>query len=197
MALVKCRECGREVSTAAEACPHCGFPDPSGEDLRRGKCLGCGQEIEVPPLGNCPNCGVVNPLERLVKKTKPKPETRGCWIGCLGSLGGLWLLWLVLSLWGGSPDPSASRSGAGSPEPSISEISVLCQYAVKAQLRAPGTADFPFGMTSEVKVTSTNSAILSSYVDAENAFGGEVRTNFICTATRQDEAWSVVAIIEP
>lgn len=29
MALVRCRECGREVSTEATACPHCGVPDPA------------------------------------------------------------------------------------------------------------------------------------------------------------------------
>lgn len=26
MALIKCPECGKEVSTAAEVCPHCGYP---------------------------------------------------------------------------------------------------------------------------------------------------------------------------
>ena len=26
MALIKCPECGKDVSTSAEACPHCGFP---------------------------------------------------------------------------------------------------------------------------------------------------------------------------
>lgn len=26
MALIKCPECGKDVSTAAETCPHCGFP---------------------------------------------------------------------------------------------------------------------------------------------------------------------------
>ena len=26
MALIKCPECGKDVSTAAEACPHCGYP---------------------------------------------------------------------------------------------------------------------------------------------------------------------------
>ena len=26
MALIKCPECGRDVSTSAEACPHCGYP---------------------------------------------------------------------------------------------------------------------------------------------------------------------------
>ena len=26
MAIVKCRECGKEISTSAGACPHCGNP---------------------------------------------------------------------------------------------------------------------------------------------------------------------------
>jgi len=26
MALIKCHECGKDVSTSAEACPHCGYP---------------------------------------------------------------------------------------------------------------------------------------------------------------------------
>lgn len=30
MGLTTCRECGREVSTEALACPHCGAPGPSG-----------------------------------------------------------------------------------------------------------------------------------------------------------------------
>jgi len=34
MTLVKCRECGREVSPAARACPHCGAPRPGSPDWR-------------------------------------------------------------------------------------------------------------------------------------------------------------------
>jgi hypothetical protein len=30
MALVRCRECGAQVSTSAEACPHCGVSKPAG-----------------------------------------------------------------------------------------------------------------------------------------------------------------------
>ena len=26
MALIKCPECGKDVSTSAETCPHCGYP---------------------------------------------------------------------------------------------------------------------------------------------------------------------------
>lgn len=35
MALQTCRECGREVSTEAEACPHCGVRSPTREAARR------------------------------------------------------------------------------------------------------------------------------------------------------------------
>ena len=30
MALTKCRECGKDVSTDAATCPHCGVADPGG-----------------------------------------------------------------------------------------------------------------------------------------------------------------------
>ena len=30
MSLVRCRECGRDVSTEAVTCPHCGVSDPAG-----------------------------------------------------------------------------------------------------------------------------------------------------------------------
>ena len=49
---------------------------------------------------------------------------------------------------------------------------------MEQRLRAPGTADFPFGHLAEH--TGANRFRLRSYVDAENAFGGEVRTGFLC-----------------
>ena len=35
MALVKCKECGHDVSTTAEACPNCGAPDFVPGDIKR------------------------------------------------------------------------------------------------------------------------------------------------------------------
>ena len=32
--LIKCRECGRSVSDASKACPHCGVPTPDPSRLR-------------------------------------------------------------------------------------------------------------------------------------------------------------------
>lgn len=40
MALVKCEECGKEVSTKAETCPHCGFKCRSHPFITSLKALG-------------------------------------------------------------------------------------------------------------------------------------------------------------
>lgn len=57
MALIKCSECGREISDKAASCPHCGNPI-----LQRilPTCPECGNAVHVNAL-TCPNCGC--PLE--------------------------------------------------------------------------------------------------------------------------------------
>ncbi|HCJ3998467.1 TPA: hypothetical protein NR138_004612, partial [Salmonella enterica] len=40
MALTKCKECKKEVSTSAKTCPHCGVKDPGfGAKQKLGGCL--------------------------------------------------------------------------------------------------------------------------------------------------------------
>lgn len=41
MALKPCKECGKEVSTAAKTCPHCGTPGPTG-GIQTGGCANRG-----------------------------------------------------------------------------------------------------------------------------------------------------------
>jgi hypothetical protein len=48
MALVPCPECKREVSSAASACPHCGFPAAP-----RPACYACA----APATTRCVTCG--------------------------------------------------------------------------------------------------------------------------------------------
>lgn len=59
MALIKCKECGHEVSDKASTCPNCGCPIEKGL-----VCNECGATISSKDK-TCPNCG--NPL-----KSKPK-----------------------------------------------------------------------------------------------------------------------------
>jgi hypothetical protein len=48
------------------------------------------------------------------------------------------------------------------------------------QLRAPASADFPFASMNSVRSAGANRWLLASYVDAQNAFGATIRTQFRC-----------------
>lgn len=121
MALVECRECGREVSTEATACPHCGVPSPGVTgDLREESCSECGRTIVATYEGPCPHCGMEYPfLDSLGGRDRKssssnrshqseKPDnTAGC-LGLLLGPVGLWykgqwaagFAWLVIAIIG-------------------------------------------------------------------------------------------------
>lgn len=51
MALIKCPECGKEISDKAISCPNCGMPFPA-----KKYCKYCGGQIDENCV-ICPNCG--------------------------------------------------------------------------------------------------------------------------------------------
>ncbi len=53
MALIKCPECGKEISDQAESCPNCGTPMKKGE---KKFCKHCGESIDKDCVV-CPKCG--------------------------------------------------------------------------------------------------------------------------------------------
>lgn len=50
MAMIKCKECGEEISSTAEYCPHCGFKNEVV------LCPECGKEVSPNDI-SCPECG--------------------------------------------------------------------------------------------------------------------------------------------
>jgi hypothetical protein len=73
-------------------------------------------------------------------------------------------------------------------------VAVACENAVEAQLPSPRSARFPFTMAGSV-VVRDDVAQLVSHVDAENAFGAEIRMNFTCTAERTEDGWTATATL--
>ena len=59
-----------------------------------------------------------------------------------------------------------------------SDLRAASETYVKSVLRSPSTADFPWFDWQCSKDYSTQIATISSYVDAQNAFGAEVRSYF-------------------
>jgi hypothetical protein len=61
------------------------------------------------------------------------------------------------------------------------DAAVICNDFVLAELRAPSTADFPL-LDRTIAYKGRYRYLVRSYVDAQNAFGGTVRTEFFCDA---------------
>ena len=64
------------------------------------------------------------------------------------------------------------------------------QIFVEKQLKSPKSADFPFGGgTYHTKDLGNGRYEVNSYVDSNNAFGAEIRTNFKGVIKRKDGGW--------
>lgn len=66
MALIKCAECKKKVSTDVDTCPHCGAEKPS---VKRAKCPKCKKSILF-NADKCKHCGADDPFA--ASKTKCK-----------------------------------------------------------------------------------------------------------------------------
>lgn len=68
-----------------------------------------------------------------------------------------------------------------------------CKDFVRARLRSPSTADFPF-LDHTATQHGADTFAVRSYVDAQNAFGGTVRSQYVCRVVRRGEDWSLVDV---
>ena len=65
------------------------------------------------------------------------------------------------------------------------------QLFVEKHLKSPKSADFPFGGYRHVTPLGSGRYKVQSYVDAKNAFGVEIRTNFEGVIKRIDGGWKL------
>ena len=84
MALIKCSECGHEVSDKAQHCPNCGCPIE-----QKLTCGECGAELSADDV-ICPNCG--NPI-RTKKKNRMTKATMMLVLLAIVMVGGAFAFW--------------------------------------------------------------------------------------------------------
>lgn len=73
-----------------------------------------------------------------------------------------------------------------------------CNKFVEARLRAPATAVFPDPSVTEFYETPEEHAEITSYVDAQNAYGALIRTKFTCVVKPlPDGRWDLVDLKMP
>jgi hypothetical protein len=142
MALIRCPDCGNEISALAPSCPHCGRP----------------KEAATP----------------LPQKAQGSNNLR---LGCLLLIAiFLFLIYLFFTL--SLPNRESKEREVGSPE----MAAIMCQGFVKERLTAPSTAKFPnaFGADTKTVTLGRGHYRVTSYVDAQNSFGAQIRTTFVC-----------------
>ena len=69
-------------------------------------------------------------------------------------------------------------------------IKMYAEDIIKEKLKSPSTAKFPSLSNWSIYESSYNTYSVSSYVDAENGFGAEIRTYFSLTVTTNNGTMS-------
>jgi len=76
----------------------------------------------------------------------------------------------------------------------------MSQTFMKRKLKAPATADFPSYSDSDVSVVHRGGGVfmVKSYVDAQNSFGANIRTHYICELKDNGgDSWSLISMLTP
>ena len=163
MALIKCPECGKEISDNAQNCPQCGYPlkgsATKGEDN--------------------PSIGTAKGSQQ-TSQPVPKKKKNGCLVGCLTFFIIFAVLIFIISSIGGkstktSPDNSTKSNTEKSSETNVSETSIPETEAKKEDLEILSYENLNDGMlryvTGQVK---NNTDKNYSYVQVEiNLLNGD------------------------
>lgn len=114
--------------------------------------------------------------------------------GCLTIIGAFAALIVVASV---IPKDAAQEAIRKADNQQL-EAFVMCQQFMEPRLRAPASADFAMRSASTIERMADDDYErrpfrITSYVDAQNAFGAQVRTHFTCTVKPRDgKNWQLV-----
>lgn len=123
----------------------------------------------------CPKCGIkIRDTEAVLKAKQKEPSTAPlAWV--LAVFIVLWVLW--------PSQDSDVESTSSDQRPVVrgqTQAWVICQEFVKAQLRSPSSAEFPWLSPRYVTELNSTTFEVNAYVDADNLFGAALRTDFYC-----------------
>ena len=127
-----------------------------------------------------------------VGKKKPGDLTWWQVVGILGLVGGLVVLFASGPCSSDTRDRrTSSPDKISAPEPPDKMSAFLMsQDFVKARLKAPSTAEFPWYDKSFVGDLGGGRFRVNAYVDAQNSFGAQIRSRYTCVLKATgDDRW--------
>ena len=174
---IKCRYCGSMLS-AAPTTPS--QPAATSLDQELTRLITEGQKIgaikryrEATGVGLAEAKTYVDNLEKgLPPSAVPQKKSQAGCIGCLGAVVLIVAVFVAINALNSKKDGSRQGDHA-------TMAFIQCKDFVKARLKAPASADFPFLDYSSAN-TGNETYVVRSYVDAQNAFGAKIRSNWTC-----------------
>lgn len=97
--------------------------------------------------------------------------------GC-ATISALGVFLLIFSVWNCSGEDDNSEVTERKTFSKLDALS-MSQMFVKDKLKSPSTAEFKYGVDQVTKLNDSTFEV-SSYVDSQNSFGAQIRTNYYC-----------------
>ncbi len=97
------------------------------------------------------------------------------------------------------PNPQFPERVTPSRAPSVEDLSftafIQCQQHIRARLKAPSTAKFPFGVYKYWKHKVNTQFTIVSYVDSQNSFSAMIRTRWSCKIKNTfEDNWELIDV---
>jgi len=160
------------------------------------RCRECGSQVSTEAPA-CPHCGVPKPggdatdiQDHLSGGSEPTSgggfSYKTMIDGCLGLIVGGVLLFLIWMFFFPHTDPTD--------DPLLAAYT-MCQQFVEERLQSPGTAEFECCPDNTTREVGDDTYEVRAYVDSENALGGLVRIDFVCTVRATGlGVWNLVSL---
>ena len=142
------------------------------------------------------SCRACTPSEAKSHSVQPQATSK---LSLANVLIGLVVLCLPIGLvgWGVGAllrSPIA-EGGAGNTSEGNVDAWVAALSAVKRDLKAPRSADFPAYSRKFVTDLGNGQYRVRAYVDADNSFGATKRTEFACTVRSESGDWTIESLV--
>lgn len=163
------------VSSDARTCPHCGARKPGAKKRSVIEWIGGGFLLFI----------VIAVIFSESEESEPVPDRTSNQATATAD----------------DPDEAGNQAAATADDPDKTEAWVMAERFVRNRLNSPSTASFSDlsgnfpNPEQAVTILEDNQVLIQGFVDAENAFGGTVREQFVCQLEYQgDSNWRLVSL---
>lgn len=91
----------------------------------------------------------------------------------------------------------AAKSAERQAQRDKAEAIAMTKEFVKRRLKAPASADFASTLNHQANRSVDGAWVVTGYVEAQNSFGAQIRTRYVCKLKRVDDSgnWQLVELL--